>query len=109
VILLGVWVKLPEGKLAHAGDLACGDPDAQGRYESEFEYAEGWLAHPSAFDLDPESLRLANGRARHRASNLHPPLGVFEDALPDDWGRRLLVFDRRLPRGAQRRPATPCW
>lgn len=101
MILLGVWVRLSDGKLAHAGDLACGDPDSQGRYESEFEYAEGWLAHPSAFDLDPESLRLANGRARHRGSNLHPPLGVFEDALPDDWGRRLLVFDRRLARGAQ--------
>ncbi len=101
MILLGVWVRLPSGRLARAGDLACGDPDSQGRYESEFEYAEEWLGHPSAFDLDPESLRLANGQMRHRGFNLHPPLGVFEDALPDEWGRRLLVFDRRLPRGEQ--------
>jgi serine/threonine-protein kinase HipA len=101
VILLSVWVRLPDGKLARTGDLACGDPDSQGRHESEFEYADSWLSHRSAFDLDPESLRLASGRARHRAFHLHPPLGVFEDALPDDWGRRLLVFDRRLRRGEQ--------
>lgn len=101
MILLGVWVRLPEGGIARAGALACGDSDAHGRFESEFEYADGWFTHPSAFDLDPESLRLSGGRARHRASNLQPPLGVFEDALPDDWGRRLLVFDRRLPRAEQ--------
>jgi serine/threonine-protein kinase HipA len=29
---------------------------------------------------------------------------VFEDALPDDWGRRLLALDQRLPRGQQGAP-----
>ena len=29
---------------------------------------------------------------------------MFEDSLPDDWGRRLMVFDRRLPRGRQGEP-----
>lgn len=50
---------LADGTRLHAGDLAFNDPDVHGRYESEFEYTENWLAHPEACDLDPESLRLA--------------------------------------------------
>ncbi|MSQ72667.1 MAG: type II toxin-antitoxin system HipA family toxin [Betaproteobacteria bacterium] len=104
MIALRVWAMLAQGIRVHAGDLAFGDPDAHGRYESEFEYSENWLAHPQAFDLDPESLRLVSGRVRYRSTNLYPPLAVFEDSLPDDWGRRLLVFDRRLPRREQGEP-----
>lgn len=104
MIALRVWATLGDGTRLHAGDLAFSDPDAQGRYESEFEYAENWLAHPHACDLDPESLRMSSGRIRYRSTNLYPPLAVFEDSLPDDWGRRLLVFDRRLPRREQGEP-----
>jgi serine/threonine-protein kinase HipA len=104
VIALRVWATLADGTRLHAGDLAFSDPDTHGRYESEFEYTENWLAHPDACDLDPESLRMASGRIRYRSTNLFPPLAVFEDSLPDDWGRRLLVFDRRLPRREQGEP-----
>lgn len=104
MIALRVWATLADGTRLHAGDLAFSDPDAHGRYESEFEYTQSWLAHPDACDLDPESLRLSAGRIRHRSTNLFPPLAVFEDSLPDDWGRRLTVFDRRLPRHEQGEP-----
>ncbi len=40
--------------------------------------------------LDPESLPLASGI--FAGSNLNPPLGVFNDALPDRWGRSLLLY-----------------
>lgn len=33
-----------------------------------------------------------------------PPLALFDDALPDDWGRRVLVADRKLARGKQSEP-----
>ena len=104
MIVLHVWVILPDAECVHAGDLAFSEPDVHGRCESEFEYTEGWLRRSHAFDLDPESLRRSAGRIRYRGMNLQPPLAVFEDSLPDDWGRRLLVFDRKLPRGAQGEP-----
>ena len=51
----------------------------------------GWRASAAdAFALDPVSLPLDTAR-RFRAEMLYPPLGVFDDALPDDWGRRLLA------------------
>jgi serine/threonine-protein kinase HipA len=106
VIVLGVWVRHPDGAIGRAGDLACTDPDAHVRFEAEFEYAAEWLADRRSFALDPESLptRDRSRPLRFRAENLHPPLSVFEDALPDDWGRRLLVLDRRLPRAQQGLP-----
>jgi len=57
--LKGAGATLADGTRLHAGDLAFSYPDAHGRYESEFEYTENWLAHPDACDLDPESLRMA--------------------------------------------------
>lgn len=106
MIVLGVWLRRPDGTIARAGDLACSEPDAHGRFDSEFEYAAEWLADPRSFALDPESLPIGrrHGPARFRSEGLFPPLGVFEDALPDDWGRKLLVLDRRLPRGQQGAP-----
>ena len=108
MIVLGVWLRQPDGTIGRAGDLACSEPDPHGRFESEFEYAVEWVADARPFALDSESLPLPIGRrrgpARFRAEGLHPPLGVFEDALPDEWGRKLLVLDRRLPRGQQGAP-----
>ncbi len=72
------------------GELATTAPDRNsGRFESEFEYARAWASHAGAFALDPVSLPLDAAR-RFRAEMLYPPLAVFDDALPDDWGRRLL-------------------
>jgi len=102
VILLAVWVTLPGGEEAMAGELACGDPDGNGAFACEFEYTPTWLQHPQAFALDPVSLPLRRGR--FAARNLEPPLAVFDDALPDDWGRALIVRQLRLPRGQQGAP-----
>jgi len=87
---LFVWARLPEGGIAHAGELATTAADLQGHFDAEFEYAAAWLDRSAGFDLDPASLpRNARG-ARHRARGFIPPLGIFGDALPDAWGRRLL-------------------
>jgi len=88
---LFVWVRCADGAIHRVGELATTAPDPHsGRFESEFEYTRAWLDEPGAFALDPVSLPLDAAR-RFRAEMLYPPLAVFEDALPDDWGRRLLA------------------
>jgi serine/threonine-protein kinase HipA len=86
-----VWVRRPEGVIRLVGELATTAPDRNsGRFESEFEYTRAWASEAGAFALDPVSLPLDAAR-RFRAEMLYPPLAVFDDALPDDWGRRLLA------------------
>lgn len=102
MILLAVWITLPRGEQVLVGELACSDPEGSGAFESEFEYAASWLSDARRFPLDPISLPLRTGR--FTAKNLEPPLGAFDDALPDDWGRALIARDRKLPRGQQGEP-----
>jgi serine/threonine-protein kinase HipA len=86
-----VWVQRADGAIHLVGELATTAPDrSSGRFESEFEYARAWVSESGTFALDPVSLPLETAR-RFRAEMLYPPLAVFEDALPDDWGRRLLA------------------
>jgi serine/threonine-protein kinase HipA len=87
-----VWVRRPERTIRLVGELATTAPDRNsGRFESEFEYTRAWASEAGAFALDPVSLPLDAAR-RFRAEMLYPPLAVFDDALPDDWGRRLLAL-----------------
>ncbi len=87
-----VWVRRPEGTIRLVGELATTAPDRNsGRFESEFEYTRAWVGEAGAFALDPVSLPLDAAR-RFSAEMLYPPLAVFDDALPDDWGRRLLAL-----------------
>jgi serine/threonine-protein kinase HipA len=88
---LYVWVHGRDRALHLAGELATTDLGPGGRFESEFEYAPQWARDRHAFSLDPVSLPLQPAGRRFRAEQFHPPLGVFDDSLPDDWGRRLLA------------------
>src|SRR5690348_12873176 len=88
---LYVWVRRPDGTSRLAGELGTTEPTVGGRFESEFEYAAEWSKDPAAFPLDPVSLPLQPLGRRFRAEELQPPLSVFDDSLPDDWGRRLLA------------------
>ena len=86
-----VWVRRADGAIDRVGELATTAPERDsGRFESEFEYTRSWVSERGAFALDPVSLPLETAR-RYRAEMLYPPLAVFDDALPDDWGRRLLA------------------
>lgn len=92
-----IWVTLPDGVRLPAGDMAYDGPDARGRIASEFKYHRPYLDHPTAFPLDPVSLPLdAKPFACDRMVGVH---GVFEDSLPDDWGRNLLIRKAGLERG----------
>lgn len=102
MIRLDVWLTLPDGARLPCGELAFADADAQGRYASAFRYVPGYLADPRAFALDPVALPLT--AEEFPSTQLNPPLLVFEDALPDVWGRRLLVLKHDLTRGQQSEP-----
>lgn len=88
---LYVWVRRPDGTARLAGELGTTEPTVAGRFESEFEYAPEWSTAPDAFPLDPVSLPLQPLERRFQAEQFQPPLSVFDDSLPDDWGRRLLA------------------
>jgi serine/threonine-protein kinase HipA len=103
MIRLNVWLTLPQGQTVRTGELVVAAPDSQGRLEGQFRYVPEYLAHPAAFPLDPIHLPLAarSYNADRPHSGVH---GVFEDSLPDDWGRRLLARRYRLARDNQRVP-----
>ncbi|TBV11423.1 type II toxin-antitoxin system HipA family toxin [Stutzerimonas kirkiae] len=55
-----------------------------------FAYAQSWLSAPDAFSVDPLNLPLSPGEKI--ASRLW---GCFEDATPDNWGRKVLLATHR--------------
>ncbi|ALP54950.1 hypothetical protein Tel_16985 (plasmid) [Candidatus Tenderia electrophaga] len=105
MIHLEVWLTLPDGERIQAGEIVTADPDAEhgGALQGEYRYCTDYLDSPRAFPLDPVALPLQDRifNANNPRSGVHQ---VFEDSLPDDWGRQLLVRRYRLPRGRQRPP-----
>lgn len=102
MIRLDVWLTLTDGQSIQCGELAFSDPDARGSYRAAYRYTPTYLAHPLAFPLDPVALPLE--RTEWEAERLTAPLMIFEDALPDDWGRKLLIRRAKLPRAQQGQP-----
>lgn len=56
-----------------------------------FEYSEGWLRHPQAFEIDPEAG--LNAGPHYASAGADQLFGVFLDSSPDRWGK--LLMDRR--------------
>jgi len=102
-MILTVWLTLPSTEIVKAGELAVDDPDFRGALKGQFRYTAEFLGHPRAFPIDPLHLGLSPEifDAERPRAGVH---GVFEDSLPDDWGRRLLVRRYKLGRGEQRVP-----
>jgi serine/threonine-protein kinase HipA len=94
-----VWIKLAAERIL-AGELVC-EIVAGSRNRGAFRYASGYLSRSDAFSLDPVSLPLREGDFAID----HPGVfGVFEDSLPDDWGRKLLVLKHRITPHQQNLP-----
>jgi serine/threonine-protein kinase HipA len=102
-MIITVWLTLPAAEVVKIGELAVDDPDFRGSLKGQFRYASEYLEHPRAFPIDPLHLPLSTEifNADRPRAGVH---GVFEDSLPDDWGRRLLVRRYKLGRGDQRVP-----
>lgn len=102
MIKLDVWLTFSSGKKVPCGEILCETPDFRGRIEGAFRYSDNFLDHPHCFPLDPVSLPLKTDVFEcTRPSGV---FSVFEDSLPDDWGRRLLVQKAGLPRDRQTIP-----
>lgn len=103
MIKLKVWLTTPQGELLQAGECVSKDPDPQGRLQGQFRYNSEYLDHEDAFPLDPIHLPLSPliFDADRPQAGVH---GVFEDALPDEWGRRILARRYNLRRNEQRVP-----
>jgi serine/threonine-protein kinase HipA len=104
MIRLDVWLTLPTGESIKTGALVVSDPDiVRGTLQGQFRYTSEYLEHPEAFPLDPLHLPLSTEifEADRPRAGIH---GVFEDSLPDDWGRRLMVRSHKLGREDQRVP-----
>jgi serine/threonine-protein kinase HipA len=102
-MMLTVWLTLPASEVVKAGELAIDEPDARGALEGQFRYTPEYLENPKAFPLD--SLHLPLSADVFDADRPHAGVhGVFEDSLPDDWGRKLLVRRYKLGRKDQRIP-----
>ena len=105
MIYLHVWLTYPDGERVKAGEIIVAEPNVKrgGALEGEFRYTTEYLDSPRAFSLDPVALPLEN--CLFQANNPHTGIHqVFEDSLPDDWGRQLLIRRYRLSRGKQRVP-----
>jgi serine/threonine-protein kinase HipA len=102
MIRLDLWLTLTSGEKLRAAELVFGNADQHGRYASALRYTPEYLADTRAFPLDPASLPITPGD--FSAAQLNAPLMALEDALPDDWGRRLLILRHGLPRGRQSEP-----
>jgi serine/threonine-protein kinase HipA len=96
-----LWLTLPDGETARLGELVFGTPRGNGTAPTAFRYASEWLARPGAFALTPDPQSLPLDAREFQASHLGPPLQVIDDALPDDWGRRLIFAEHKLPLSRQ--------
>ncbi|GMQ84313.1 MAG: HipA domain-containing protein [Gammaproteobacteria bacterium] len=105
MIHLYVWLRCPDGAVSLAGELRVADPDSRrgGRLHGEFRYATEYLDDPRAIALDPVHLPLSPRiyDAQRPYAGLH---AIFEDSLPDDWGRGVLIRRFTLPRQEQTPP-----
>lgn len=74
------------------------------REHVSFTYAESWMSDPEAFELSPE---LPLRRGPQNPTRGRELFGSFQDAAPDDWGKRLLFEELRqqtLAKGGRRIP-----
>lgn len=105
MIHLNVWLTLPDSQRIQVGELGVTDPDIRhgGQLAGAFRYAPEYLNHPQAFALDPVRLPLLPQEfpAQRPEAGVH---AVFEDSLPDAWGRRVMVRRYNLARPQQRVP-----
>lgn len=89
-ISLYVSAVFPDGQILPVGRLLSRNLLRPAAYEGFFKYSPAYLAHPLAYPIDPVHLPLAATifAAGNRETGIH---AVFDDSLPDAWGRHILA------------------
>ncbi len=87
---LYVYAVFTDGLIVPVGRLLSRNLYNRGNYEGFFRYAGEYLRHPLAYPLDPVHLPLRGGVFTAANGELGMP-EVFDDSLPDAWGRHILA------------------
>ncbi|HFQ82002.1 MAG TPA: type II toxin-antitoxin system HipA family toxin [Desulfobacterales bacterium] len=87
---LYVHALFTDGRIVLVGRLLSRNLYNRGNYEGFFRYDEAYLRNPLAYPLDPVHLPLDNGVFTAVNRELGMP-EVFDDSLPDAWGRHILA------------------
>ena len=87
---LYVYGVFPNAEIVEVGRILSQNLDTYGQYEGFFRYSPSYLSHPLAYPIDPAHLPLQEKTfaANDREIGMHR---VFDDSLPDVWGRRILI------------------
>ncbi|MEE1621726.1 type II toxin-antitoxin system HipA family toxin [Zafaria sp. J156] len=85
----------------HVGDCRV-DTRPGHQFESlTFTYRDDWLADPRGFAISPD---LPLQRGPHTPATHRSVFLAFDDASPDEWGRRLMEADRRRRARSEAQP-----
>ena len=89
-ISLYVSAVMPDGDVVYVGRLLSRNLSSPDRKEGFFKYDDAYLLQHNAYPLDPIHLPLRpeTFEAHRGDSGVH---AVFEDSLPDAWGRTILA------------------
>lgn len=89
-INLYVYGVFPDGETVQVGRILSRNLNQPGRFQGFFKYSLAFLAHLAAYPVDPVHLPLSNKvfEAINGETGIHD---VFEDSLPDAWGRHILA------------------
>ncbi|MCD4741488.1 MAG: type II toxin-antitoxin system HipA family toxin [Desulfobacteraceae bacterium] len=99
MINLKIKITFPDNTSLFCGEIVTTKPDHRGAIQGAFRYTAEYLNHAQAFPLDPVNLPLSPDEFEaDRSTGVH---SVFEDALPDAWGRQLLIKKANLQRNEQ--------
>lgn len=95
IINLYVYAVFDDGEVVRVGRILSRNLDSFGRYEGFFRYDGSYLRHPKAYALDPVHLPLKEQTFAAETAELGMH-AIFDDSLPDAWGRHILARRGRL-------------
>ena len=96
--MIAVWRSVG-GEFIRIGDIVVEITGNKGK--SAFRYHSTYLERSDASPVDPISLPLQKNSFTLSDALIH---GVFEDSLPDAWGRRVMIRRHNVPRTQQNLP-----
>lgn len=96
-ISLYVYGVFPNNEIVEIGRLLSRNLHSRLQFEGFFRYSPSYLQHPLAYAIDPVHLPLDSRTfaADSRETGIHQ---VFDDSLPDAWGRHILARRGSLDR-----------
>ena len=93
---LYVFAIFPDGEVLEVGRMLSRNLRQPGNFEGFFRYSPTYLNDPKAYAVDPVHLPLED-RVFAAANGITGIHSVFDDSLPDSWGRHILARKGGIP------------